>query len=303
MVDRPGRRQLAAAAAVLCTTLAARARKRLKLPAPLATACSFSAVPLMSAGFKPSKLRDSAIWIAQMLAYKNAFEMPNDNPQRLRQRVHVDYPIRLDARLAAGAPAGQRMQRHLRRRGHLSLLDKLLTFFYWSWEVEPHATMAWIRWRHPERFISASARLAAVFDLTLIGYWAVPTAPPWWASEQGGRMDGDVRRVMVEVAQWVKRKPDPTEGTHTLGANPFAAMPSDHFASAIMTAILLAEIDPRLGTLGTGYALLLGFALVYLGEHYLTDLLAGLMLSLSVYVARGPIERMAGAMFSLSPEV
>ena len=29
------------------------------------------------------------------------------------------------------------------------------------------------------------------------------------------------------------------------------------------------------GAAGWGYALTLGFALVYLGEHYLTDLLAG----------------------------
>jgi hypothetical protein len=35
-----------------------------------------------------------------------------------------------------------------------------------------------------------------------------------------------------------------------MGANPFAAMPSDHFASAAMTAILLAEQNPTLGALG-----------------------------------------------------
>jgi membrane-associated phospholipid phosphatase len=104
-----------------------------------------------------------------------------------------------------------------------------------------------------------------VFDLTLVGYWAVPTAPPWWASEEAGRLDGDVRRVMSEVARWVKREPNPTEGNHELGANPFAAMPSDHFASALMVAMLLAEIDPALGAAGTAYALLLVFALVYLG--------------------------------------
>lgn len=27
-------------------------------------------------------------------------------------------------------------------------------------------------------------------------------------------MDGDVRRVRIEVAEWVKRKPNPTEGEH-----------------------------------------------------------------------------------------
>jgi hypothetical protein len=43
-------------------------------------------------------------------------------------------------------------------------------------------------------------------------------------------MDRDVRRVMSEVASWIKGEPNPTDGDHEMGASPFAAMPSDHFA-------------------------------------------------------------------------
>jgi hypothetical protein len=50
-----------------------------------------------------------------MWAYKNAFEMPNDDEQALRDRAHFDYPIALDSRLGAGTPPGQRLQRRLRR--------------------------------------------------------------------------------------------------------------------------------------------------------------------------------------------
>jgi len=114
-------------------------------------------------------------------------------------------------------------------------------------------------------------------------------------------MNGDVRRVMSEVADWVKRKPDPTEGDHEMGANPFAAMPSDHFASAAMTAVLLTEQDGRLGMFGWSYALGLAFVLVYLGEHYVIDLLAGLVLALGVNAAREPLERAAGRLLGLGP--
>ena len=41
--------------------------------------------------------------------------------------------------------------------------------------------------------------MAAVFDLGLVGYWAVPTAPPWWAGKTG-RMP-PVRRIMVETGE------------------------------------------------------------------------------------------------------
>jgi membrane-associated phospholipid phosphatase len=61
----------------------------------------------------------------------------------------------------------------------------------------------------------------------------------------------------------------------SLGGNPWAAMPSLHFASSLLAALLLAEIGPVPGALGWGYSAALGFALVYLGEHYLTDLVAG----------------------------
>ena len=50
------------------------------------------------------------------------------------------------------------------------------------------------------------------------------------------------------------------------GGNPWAAMPSLHFATSLMAALLLAEIGPIPGALGVGYAAALAFALVYLGS-------------------------------------
>jgi membrane-associated phospholipid phosphatase len=68
-----------------------------------------------------------------------------------------------------------------------------------------------------------------------------------------------------------------------------------------MTAILLSERNPRLGALGSSYAALLGFALVYLGEHYVADLLAGALLALAVNKAGRPLERLADRLLSLGP--
>ena len=51
----------------------------------------------------------------------------------------------------------------------------------------------------PRAFPRAARRLAAVFDTGCAVYFAVPTAPPWWASEQG--CTGPVRRIMVEVGE------------------------------------------------------------------------------------------------------
>ncbi len=56
-------------------------------------------------------------------------------------------------------------------------------------------------------------------------------------------------------------------------------MPSLHFATSVMAARLLAEEGRPHAVVGWTYASTLGFALVYLGEHYVVDLLAGLALT------------------------
>jgi membrane-associated phospholipid phosphatase len=293
-------RRLPSLAAVASAVVVVRSRKKIGLPAGVATAAAFAAVPALTAGFKRSVVRDAAAWALQMWAYKNAFEMPNDDEPRLRARAHFDYPLAIDSRLGRGTPPNQRLQVRLRRRGELSAVDKALSFFYWTWEAEPHLALLWIRCKRPDSFASAAGRLASTFDLTLLGYWLLPTAPPWWVSEKLGRMDGTVRRVMSEVASWMKREPNPTEGDHEIGANPFAAMPSDHFASAAMTAIVLSDHGRIVGAVAWSYAFALAFALVYLGEHYVVDELAGLALALAVDRARQPCERLAATVLALS---
>jgi membrane-associated phospholipid phosphatase len=207
--------------------------------------------------------------------------------------LHVDWPIRADARLARGTPPTQSLQRRLRRPPHLTALDRALTFVYLLWEPEPHLALGWILWRHPSRFPRAALRLAATFDATLLGYFAFPSAPPWWASEQGDRMDGEVHRVTLEVMRSLRGKPRPA-ADHEVGSNPWASMPSDHFASALSAAIALAEVDSRAGALGFTYALALSLALVYTGEHYVVDLLAGGALVGAVHGAAQAPRRPAG---------
>jgi membrane-associated phospholipid phosphatase len=166
-----------------------------------------------------------------------------------------------------------RLQNLLAGRRGTKALDRFLTVTHWLWFFEPYAVLSWILVRHPERFPRAARQMAAVFDAGAFGYWALPTAPPWWSAEQGLGKE-PVRRIMVEVGE-------PLWGRYwgplykALGGNPWAAMPSLHFATSVAAATSLAEASPEEGAIGWAYALTLGFGLVYLGEHYVTDLLAG----------------------------
>jgi hypothetical protein len=121
-----------------------------------------------------------------MWAYKVSFEVPYDRPEKLRTRLRVDEPISIDRVIGLGVPVSERLQRRLRRPPKLTALDKALTAVYLFWEVEPHLALAWLLLRHPDRFTAAALRLALTYDSTLLGYFATPTAPPWWARRARG---------------------------------------------------------------------------------------------------------------------
>jgi hypothetical protein len=144
----------------------------------------------------------------------------------------------------------------------------------------------------------------AVFDTGVIAYWLVPTAPPWYAAEQGRLeecAEGEttrVRRLMVEYGEsfWQERW---APLYSVFGGNPLAAMPSLHFATSSMAALLLSETGFAPGVVGTSYAVVLGFALVYLGEHYVVDLVGGLALCVLVRAAEPLARRPLGRFASL----
>ncbi len=222
----------------------------------------------------PSKLRDGATYALGMWAFTIAHELPFDDPERLEQRLRVRYPIAIDRCFGFGRLPNARLQRLLRRGEEPTRLDWVLTWTHWLWFLEPHSALLYVMARRPEEFGRGALRMQMVYDIGCLGYFGLPTAPPWWAAENGHTDGEQVRRIMVEVGerQWGDAWPRLYEA---LGGNPWAAMPSLHFAASLMAAIVLAETDPVAGAVGTAYAATLGFALVYLGEHYLTDLLAG----------------------------
>ncbi len=248
-------------------------RRRARIPAPV-TIAACAGGPLGLAVLYPrSRKRDVFMYAMQMWAFTMVHEIPFDDPERLRSRLRIRYPIVADRVIGLGRLPNVRLQRTLARLPRVAVLNRFLTWVHWLWFLEPYIALAFILVRHPDRFPRAARQLAAVFDSGCAVYFAAPTAPPWWASEQG--MTGeDVRRIMVEVGEetWGSAWPGMYKA---LGGNPWAAMPSLHFATSLMGAISLSGTGRVPGALGWAYALTLGFALVYLGEHYVTDLAAG----------------------------
>jgi membrane-associated phospholipid phosphatase len=270
-----------AAAAIGAAVAVPLLRRRARIPAP-ATIAACAASPLALAVLYPrSGRRDVGLFALQMWAFTMVHELPYDDPERLRRRLRTGYPIAIDRVIGLGRLPNVRLQRTFARVPRVGSVDRFLTWVHWLWFLEPYATLLFILVRHPERFPRAARQMAAVFDLGCVGYFAAPTAPPWWSSEQGLTGEEEVRRIMEEVGKetWGRAWP---AMYGALGGNPWAAMPSLHFATSTMGAISLSEAGRLPGAVGWGYALTLGFALVYLGEHYVTDLAAGAALVAAV---------------------
>jgi membrane-associated phospholipid phosphatase len=269
--------RLAAGAAVVASVALPLLRKRREIPASL-VAASLVAGPMGLAVLRPrTRGRDIALFAHQMWGFTMAHELPYDDPEALLRRLRVRYPIVSDRVIGLGKLPNVRLQRAFSRPGRVTALDRALSVIHWAWFMEPHAALLFVQARHPDRFPRAARQMAATYDLGCIGYFAVPTAPPWWAAEQG-EIAGDegppIRRIMVDAGEQLWRRAwDPLY--QAFNSNPWAAMPSLHFATSLMAAIHLAEIGPVPGAFGWAYAGTLAFALVYLGEHYVNDLLAG----------------------------
>jgi membrane-associated phospholipid phosphatase len=260
-------------------------RRHVKLPAAGVMGAAALSVPALAVAMpRRSRVRDAGLTALNMWAYLAAYELPNDHPEKLEARVRIDYPIDVDRVLGLGVPPTVRLQREFSDPTYINHFERLLVLCHWVWFMVPHGSLAYIMVRRPERFPSAAVRMYAVFDIGAVFYWAIPTAPPWYAAKRG-RLQGaggrPVRRMMLEYGEqfWGDRWPDLYD---VLGGNPLAAMPSLHFATSLMGARLLTEVGPVAGAVGWSYALLLGLALVYLGEHYAADLLGGALLAETV---------------------
>src|SRR5437660_2250856 len=273
---------------VVAGAAAPAARRRLRLPKAGVAVAAYAAPVGLCVAVRRSRARDVVTVMLHMWAYIAMYEMPNDDPDALARRVRVRYPVLIDRALGLGELPGVRLQRALSRPGVTTPFDAVLVWAHWLWFLVPHGSIAYLLAFHRERFPRGAALMYAVFDAGVLFYWVLPTAPPWYAARHGAiTADPALRRLMVEHGEtfWRERW---APLYSFLGGNPLAAMPSLHFATSLMAALVLAEVGPVHGALGWAYTLTLGFALVHLGEHYVADLVAGAALTAAVRRAAGP---------------
>ncbi len=207
-------------------------------------------------------------------------------------KAHVTAQLDLDKWLGGGQVPTVWLQQHLWHAGHPHWYDYgiwgvYMTHFFVVWIV---AAVIW-RVARP-RFRRYAVLTIAVTLGAFLTYWLYPAQPPWLTAQN--LQIPAVDRIVPEV--WGQLGVGTVQSVYENSSlvNTVAAMPSLHAAYPVMLLLFFwsAGWYARVG-LGL-YALAMGFALVYGGEHYVTDILAGWVMAVAIYGALAAATPLAG---------
>jgi membrane-associated phospholipid phosphatase len=195
--------------------------------------------------------------------------------------VHYKLQIALDRALTLGHGLPTVWLQHHLYHGRTGPLEAIAVGAYAGHFLVPFAlTAALILWRRGESIQLLMFGLLTAALLAMVVFVVAPTAPPWLADEHGfvtgvhhvlKQSLADLHMDTLAAAEGDGSRYDIT-----------AAMPSLHTAFAVLC--LLAARHARLPRWATALlAVNLGtvvFSIVYTGEHYASDAIAGALLAL-----------------------
>lgn len=220
-----------------------------------------------------------------------AYDYTRGAADTLGMPLHVTEMIDVDRAVGLGQVPTVWLQDRLLDLTQVHWYDVAVTIVYNShfFAVYIIAAVLWARDR--ERWRAFVNRFLVLTFAGLATYVLFPAAPPWYAAAQGeidpvSRVSGrgwsalglDSAASLLEKGQAV--------------ANQVAAMPSLHAAFAAFIAVFFWRRArwPLRVVLAT-YPPAMGFALVYSGEHYVTDVLVGWIYVAATMLVVGRVER------------
>lgn len=207
--------------------------------------------------------------------------------------VHVTAPVRFDEWLGGGTTPTELLQRNLCGDPCIEdsaprWYDVLLTTTYASHFLAA-LTIAAVLWmRNRLEWLRWMRRYVATLFLGLAIYFVYPMAPPWMASDLG--LIGEVHRMSGHG--WSDFDLHRQNMVLMGMANKVAAMPSLHAGIAFLIAFYAVQrLRSPLRWLLLLYPVAMSTALVYYGEHYVVDAIAGALIALLALAACSFMER------------
>jgi hypothetical protein len=236
-------------------------------------------------------LRDWIPFVVLLFAYELMRGVADDAGLPL----HSTDLATADRLVAFGHLPTQVLQDALRPAAGIDVVALLATVVYMLHFALPLATgfVLWVA-RRPlyYDFVAALILLSVAGFAT---YLLLPAAPPWYLAQHGMLAGPDGRPVIAYL------KPGAFEtlaaalgfdGRYAYSAlfgsvnpNAVAAFPSLHVAYPFLAFLVLRRAFGRIGWLAFGYTLLVAFSVVYTGDHWVIDAVAGMAFAYVAYYA------------------
>jgi membrane-associated phospholipid phosphatase len=206
--------------------------------------------------------------------------------------IHWQPPVTADKILGLGQVPTVRFQDAIYTAGHLHFWDYAAFGFWFShfFATLLVGVAIWLyryQWFH--RFAACIVALAA---MGLVTYVLFPAAPPWLAADHG-YIDHVYRINHAVVNHLPVPKASAMFQKGTDWGNDVAAVPSLHAAYTMLICLFLwPRVDRRWRPLLVAYPIGMGLSLIYLGEHYLIDILLGwIYAAVAVFAVNWGFER------------
>lgn len=194
--------------------------------------------------------------------------------------IQTSYVIDFDHLVFFGNDPVVWLQGHLFSTTHVSALDFFAVQVHWSFFIAPHlAAVLIFIWRR-DLFPRYTILVVGTMYAGLVLFFLVPTAPPWMAARDGALPEAF--RIMDFVGGKVNANTYQAFSASLAEPNSVAAMPSIHMAVTFGMYLWARDNRSRWAPWLLGYSLIMGAALVYLAEHYVLDLIAGVVVALLV---------------------
>ena len=197
--------------------------------------------------------------------------------------THISDLVTAEKTLAFGSVPTVWLQTHLFDPRQIGWLDRAATYTHWSYFVLPHIFAAYLFLERRHLFERYVLLFVGVLAAGLVIAFIFPAAPPWAASLTG-HLD-PTYKVVGEVGSELNVNLYQYFDNQIRSSNPVAAMPSVHMAISVIVLLIAFRINWLLGGLALAYNAAMAFSLVYLGEHYVLDILAGVLLTVALYAA------------------
>ena len=197
--------------------------------------------------------------------------------------THVADLITVEKTVGFGSVPTVWLQTRFFDPAQIGWLDRAATYVHWSYFVLPHLFAAHLFFGKRHLFERYVTLFVGVLLTGLVIYFIFPAAPPWVAALTG-HLDPTYKVVTEVGSEWNVNLYERFE-SQIRSSNPVAAMPSLHMAVSFAILLIAFRVNWFLGALALVYNAAMAFSLVYLGEHYVVDIVAGIIVTLSVYAA------------------